>query len=323
MNESQTILDHIGNTPLIPFRKLGREFSPRLIAKCEFLNPGASVKDRIGKHIVEQAEKEGLLQPGGLLVECTSGNTGMGLAMAASIKGYRCFFTASDKAAREKIDALRAFGAEVVICPYDVPPEDPRSYYSVARKKAEETPNAYFVNQYFNRLNPEAHYLSTGPEIWEQTEGRIGAFIAGVGTGGTISGVGKFLKEENPDIQIVGIDTYGSVLTHYHRTGEIIEGKPYITEGIGEDFIPDTVDFDVIDLFIQVEDKRAALMTRELVEAEAMWAGYSSGAAVAGALDWARDQSSEILAVVLLPDSGSRYLSKIYDDDWMKEMGFL
>jgi len=319
----QNIQEAIGDTPIVRLNRIGTDVKPSLWVKCEFINPGSSIKDRIGKHIIEVAEKEGRLKPGGTIVESTSGNTGMGLAIAAAVKGYRCIFTMPDKMSQEKINNLKAFGAEVVVCPTNVEPEDPRSYYSVAKRLAKETPNALYTDQYHNPANPKAHYLTTGPEIWEQTEGKIQAFIAGVGTGGTISGIGKYLKEKNPAIRIIGVDPVGSILKHYHETGEMSEPKPYITEGIGEDMIPSNINFDLIDEFIQVNDPECALLTRELVKKEGIYAGNSSGAALAGALKWAKKQTEPLFTVILLPDSGSRYLSKVFNDDWMKQVGFL
>jgi cystathionine beta-synthase len=317
------IQETIGDTPIIKLNKLGSSYSPNLYVKCEFFNPGSSIKDRVGKHIIDSAEERGDIKPGGTIVEATSGNTGMGLAIAAAVKGYKCIFTIPDKMSQEKIDNLKAFGAEVQICPTNVEADSPESYYSVAKRLSEETPNAFYANQYHNPDNPETHYRYTGPEIWEQTGGKIDVFIAGVGTGGTISGIGKYLKEKNPEIKIVGIDPVGSILAHYHATGEMCEAKPYKTEGIGEDIIPSNVNFDVIDEFIIVEDKESAVMTRELLLEEGIYAGNSSGAAVCGALKWAEKQSQELLTVIMLPDSGSRYISKVYNDDWMRKEGFL
>jgi cystathionine beta-synthase len=315
------ILETIGNTPIVRLGKLGKDFPPELWVKCEYFNPGGSIKDRIGLYIVEQAEKKGLLKPGGTIVEATSGNTGLGLAIAGIVKGYKTICTAPDKVSSEKINQLKAFGAEVRICPTNVAAEDPESYYSVAARLAKETPNCFYSSQYENPMNPKTHYERTGPEIWEQTQGKIDVFIAGVGTGGTISGVGRYLKEKNPHIKIIGVDPIGSILTHYHKTREVIKVQPYITEGIGEDMIPGNIDFDVIDEFIQTNDYESAHTTRDLVRKEAIYAGFSSGAAVAGALRWAEKQKDHMRAVVMLPDSGTRYLSKVFSDDWMKKEG--
>lgn len=322
-----TILDTIGNTPLVRLHKVARGIQPTLAAKVEFLNPGGSVKDRIGLAMVEAAEREGTLRPGGTIVEATSGNTGVGLAIAAAIKGYKSIFVMPDKMSDEKIRQLRAFGARVVITPTAVEPDDPRSYYSVSRRLAEETPNAILAGQYWNMANPEAHYRSTGPEIWRQTGGKIKAFIAGMGTGGTISGTGRFLKEQNPDITVVGVDPIGSLLYHYFQTRELGPAHGYKVEGVGEDFLPATLDFDLIDDVVQVSDREAFAMTRRLVREEGIFCGGSCGLAAAGAIKWLRGNGAHLgeddIVVVLLPDSGSRYLSKIFDDAWMRENGFL
>jgi cystathionine beta-synthase len=296
-----------------------------VLAKAEFFNPGGSVKDRIGPFIIEEAERSGRLKPGGVIVEGTSGNTGVGLAIAAALKGYKCIFVMPDKMSDEKIRLLRAYGAQVVITPTAVEPDDPRSYYSVSRRMVEETPNAILANQYHNPANPEAHYRITGPELWQQTEGKIDVFVAGMGTGGTISGVGHFLKEQNPAIKIIGVDPIGSLLHDYFQTGKMIPAHTYKIEGIGEDFLPSTLDFSVIDDTIQVTDKESFLMTRRLVREEGIFCGGSSGSAVAGALRYIRDHElgPDITVVVILPDSGSRYLSKVFNDDWMRENGFL
>lgn len=323
----ETILDAIGNTPLVRLHKVARGIRPTLAAKVEYLNPGGSVKDRIGMAMIEAAERDGTLKPGGTIVECTSGNTGVGLAIAAAIKGYKSIFVMPDKMSEEKIRQLRAFGARVVITPTAVEPDDPRSYYSVSRRLAEETPNAMLAGQYWNMANPEAHYRSTGPEIWRQTGGRISAFITGMGTGGTISGTGRFLKEQNPDIKIIGVDPIGSLLHHYFHTREMSPAFGYKVEGVGEDFLPATLDFSVIDDTVQVNDRESFSMTRRLVREEGLFCGGSCGMAVAGAIKWLRGNGSYLteddVVVVLLPDSGSRYLSKIFDDSWMRENGFL
>ncbi|GAB4197867.1 MAG: cystathionine beta-synthase [Roseiflexaceae bacterium] len=322
-----SILDAIGNTPLVRLTKLARGVRPQVLAKVEFLNPGGSVKDRIGIAMIEAAEREGRLKPGGTIVEGTSGNTGVGLAIAAAIKGYKTIFVMPDKMSDEKIRLLRAFGARVVITPTAVEPDDPRSYYSVSRRLSEETPNAILAGQYWNPANPEAHYRSTGPELWRQTDGRISAFIAGMGTGGTISGTSRFLKEQNPNIKVVGVDPIGSLLHQYFYTRQLGEAHGYKVEGVGEDFLPTTLDFDSIDDVVQVNDRESFTMTRRLVREEGLFCGGSCGLAMAGALKWLRGNGSHLteedVVVVLLPDSGARYLSKIFDDAWMRENGFL
>lgn len=322
-----SILDTIGNTPLVKLNVVSGDLPCTILGKVEYFNPGQSVKDRIGIKMIEDAEKKGLIEPGGTIIEGTSGNTGMGLALAACIKGYRCIFTTTDKQSKEKIDLLRAMGAEVRVCPTDVEPDDPRSYYSVARQLSEEIPNSYYPNQYDNISNTEAHYETTGPEIWDQTEGKVTHFVAGMGTGGTISGTAGYLKEQNPEIKVIGVDSVGSVYKHYFETGEFDkeEIKPYLTEGIGEDIIPENMNFDLIDAVEQVNDKNAFLTTRALAAKEGLFVGGSCGAAVYGALEYARKASlgKEDMMVVILPDSGTRYVSKIYNDEWMKEKGFL
>jgi len=322
-----SILETIGNTPLIKLNKITEGLEGTFLVKVEYFNPGQSVKDRIGLKMIEDAERKGLIKPGGTIIEGTSGNTGMGLALAAIIKGYKCIFTTTDKQSKAKIDLLRALGAEVIVCPTNVEADDPRSYYSVAKKLSEETPNSCYPNQYDNESNLQAHYDTTGPEIWDQTDGQVTHYVAGMGTGGTISGAGKYLKEKNKDIQVIGIDSVGSVYKKYFETGEFDKNeiKPYLTEGIGEDIIPGTIDFEFIDDVIQVNDKEAALMTRRLAKEEALFIGWSCGAAVAGALKYARDNSfgKDDLMVIILPDSGTRYVSKVYNDDWMRDHGFL
>ncbi len=319
------ILKIIGNTPLIKLNKITKDIPALVLIKFETTNPGHSIKDRMALKMVEDAEARGDLKPGGTIIECTSGNTGMGLALAAAVKGYKCIFTTSDKQSKEKFDLLRAHGAEVIVCPTAVAPEDPRSYYSVAKKLSEEIPNSYWCNQYDNLSNREAHYESTGPEIWEQTGGKITHFLVGVGTGGTISGTGKYLKEQNPDIKVWGIDTYGSVFKKYHETGVFDEKEiyPYITEGIGEDIIPANVDFSVIDHFEKVTDKDGALMARRLAEEEGMLLGYSAGSAVAGLLQMKDQLTKDDIVVIAIHDHGSRYVGKIFNDDWMRERGFI
>tara|TARA_Y100000996_G_scaffold405777_1_gene381347 strand:- start:253 stop:1236 length:984 start_codon:yes stop_codon:yes gene_type:complete len=318
------ILETIGNTPLIKLNKITAEVDALVLAKVEYFNPGNSVKDRMALKMVEDAEKDGRLKPGGTIVEGTSGNTGMGLALAAIVKGYKLICVSTDKQSKEKFDILKAVGAEVIVCPTDVEPDDPRSYYSTSKRISEEIENSWYVNQYDNPSNTEAHYLSTGPEIWNQTDGKITHFVVGVGTGGTISGVAKFLKEKNPNIKIWGIDTYGSVFKKYHETGVFDKSEiyPYITEGIGEDIIPANVNFDIIDSFEKVKDEDAAIYTRRLAKEEGIFAGNSCGAAVRGVVQLKKHFSKNDVVVVLLHDSGSRYVGKIYNDDWMKEKGF-
>lgn len=319
------VLGTMGNTPLIRLNRLSRGLRCQVVAKVEYFNPGSSVKDRIGITIIEDAEKRGLIKPGGTIVEATSGNTGVGLAMAAILKGYKCVFVMPDKMSDEKIRVLRAYGARVVVTPTNVEPEDPRSYYSVARQIVEETPNSILANQYHNPINPQTHYETTGPEIWRQTAGQIDVFVCGMGTGGTITGVGRYLKQMNPKIQVVGVDPVGSIIHEYFYTGKMGEAQAYKTEGIGEDFIPSNYDFSVIDDVVRVSDKESMLMTRRIVREEGIFAGNSCGAAMAGALKYAheRDLESGKMVVVLLPDSGSRYLSKVFDDNWMRENQFL
>lgn len=319
------ILETIGNTPLVKLNNLTKGIEATVLAKIETTNPGNSIKDRMAIKMIEDAEQAGLLKPGGTIIEGTSGNTGMGLAMAAVIKGYKCIFTTTDKQSKEKIDALRAFGAEVIVCPTNVEPEDPRSYYSVSSRLEREIPNAWKPNQYDNLSNSRAHYEQTGPEIWEQTEGKITHLIVGVGTGGTISGAGKYLKEKNPNIKVWGIDSYGSVFKKYKETGQFDKNEiyPYITEGIGEDFLPKNVDFDVIDLFEKVSDKDAALMTREIARKEGIFVGNSAGAAVAGLLQLKEQLTLNDLVVIIFHDHGSRYMGKMFNEDWLRERGFL
>lgn len=322
---ADNILETIGNTPMVRVHRLTRDVDAEVLVKLETFNPGNSIKDRMALRMIEDAEKAGLLKPGGTIIEGTSGNTGMGLAMAAVIKGYKCIFTTTDKQSKAKVDALRAFGAEVIVCPTDVEPEDPRSYYSVSSRLERETPNAWKANQYDNLSNREAHYTWTAPEIWEQTGGRITHLVVGVGTGGTISGIGRFLKEKNPKIQVLGIDTYGSVLKKYKETGVLDRNEiyPYITEGIGEDFIPQNVDFDVIDHFEKVTDKDAAVMTRRITREEGIFAGNSAGSAMAGLLQMRDRFKKGDVVVVVFHDHGTRYLGKMFNDDWMREKGFL
>lgn len=319
------IMEAIGNTPLVKLNNIVKNIKPTVLVKCEFMNPGGSVKDRIGIAMIEDAERKGLIKPGGTIVEATSGNTGVGLAIAAALRGYKTVFVMPDKMSDEKIRQLRAFGARVVITPTAVEPDDPRSYYSVSRRIAEETPNAILAGQYWNPANPEAHYRTTGPEIWRQTNGTVDVWVAGMGTGGTISGVGRYLKEQNPDVVTVGVDPIGSIYTEYFRTGNVGEAHGYKIEGVGEDFLPTTINFDFIDDVVQVNDKESFIMTRRLVREEGIFCGGSCGMAVAGALKWIRanDIGEDKTVVVLLPDSGARYLSKIFSDDWMRENGYL
>jgi len=325
MHYAENILGTIGKTPLVRLNKITAEVDGLVLAKLESFNPGNSVKDRMALKMVEDAEKDGRLKPGGTIVEGTSGNTGMGLALAAIVKGYKLICVSTDKQSKEKFDVLRAVGAEVIVCPTDVAPDDPRSYYSTSKRIGEETPNAWYVNQYDNPSNAQAHYEQTGPEIWEQTKGKITHFLVGVGTGGTISGVAKFLKEKNPNIKIWGIDTYGSVFKKYHETGIFDENEiyPYITEGIGEDILPKNVDFSLIDHFEKVTDKDAAVYTRKLAREEGIFAGNSCGAAIKGLLQLKHNFEKEDVIVVLLHDSGSRYIGKIYNDDWMRSKKFI
>ena len=325
MTYAENILETIGNTPLVKMNKLTAEIDALVLAKYETFNPGNSVKDRMALKMLEEAEANGLIKPGGTIIEGTSGNTGMGLALAAIVKGYKMVCVMSDKQSKEKMDILKAVGSEVVVCPTDVAPDDPESYYSVARRMANETPNSWYVNQYDNLANSKAHYESTGPEIWKQTDGKITHFVVGVGTGGTISGVGKYLKEQNPNIKIWGIDTYGSVFKKYHETGEFDENEiyPYVTEGIGEDILPKNVDFSVIDGFTKVTDKDAAIYTRKLAREEGFFLGNSAGAAAKGLLQLKEHFTKDDVVVVLFHDHGSRYVGKMFNDDWMKQHDFL
>ncbi len=325
MNYAENVLGTIGNTPLVKLNKVANGIPGLILAKVETGNPGNSVKDRMALKMIEDAEAAGLLKPGGTIIEGTSGNTGMGLAIAAIIKGYKCIFTTTDKQSREKVDVLRAVGAEVIVCPTNVEAEDPRSYYSVSSRLVAETPNSWKANQYDNPSNAQAHYESTGPEIWKQTEGKITHFVVGVGTGGTISGVGKYLKEKNPDVKIIGIDTYGSVFKKYHETGEFDEKEiyPYITEGIGEDILPENVDFSLIDHFEKVTDKDAAIFTRKIALDDGIFVGNSAGSAVAGMHQIKHLFDENSVVVVLFHDHGSRYVGKMFNDEWMRERGFL
>ncbi len=325
MNYQNNILETIGNTPLVKLNKVAHGIPALVLAKVETFNPGHSIKDRMALKMVEDAEKAGKIAAGGTIIECTSGNTGMGVALAACVKGYKCIFTTSDKQSKEKIDILKAVGAEVIVCPTNVVPTDPRSYYSVAEKLSNEIPNSVWLNQYDNPSNSIAHYESTGPEIWEQTDGKITHLIVGVGTGGTISGTAKYLKEQNPNVKIWGVDTYGSVFKKFHETGEFDEKEiyPYITEGIGEDILPKNVNFDVIDHFEKVSDKDGAVMARRLAREEGLLLGYSCGSAMAGLHQLKDKLTKDDVVVIIFHDHGSRYIGKVYNDDWMRERGFL
>lgn len=325
MKYAKTILETIGNTPLVKINSITKELDCLVLAKVETFNPGNSVKDRMAIKMIEDAEADGRLQPGGTIIEGTSGNTGMGLALGAIVKGYQLICVITDKQSKEKMDILRAVGAKVIVCPTDVEPEDPRSYYSVSKRLGQEIPNSWYVNQYDNPSNSVAHYEQTGPEIWEQTEGKVTHFVVGVGTGGTISGVAKYLKQHNPNVKVWGIDTYGSVFKKYHETGifDPNEIYSYITEGIGEDILPKNVDFSLIDGFTKVTDKDAAVYTRRLAKEEGIFVGNSAGAAIKGVLQLKEHFKPEDVVVVLFHDSGSRYVGKIFNDDWMRERGFL
>jgi cystathionine beta-synthase len=325
MKYYNNILETIGNTPLVKINRITKEIPALVLAKIETTNPGNSIKDRMAVKMIEDAEKTGKLKPGGTIIEGTSGNTGMGLAIAAVIKGYKCIFTSTDKQSKEKFDALRAFGAEVIVCPTDVDPEDPRSYYSVSSRLEKEVPNSWKPNQYDNPSNAQAHYETTGPEIWEQTDGKITHLVVGVGTGGTISGTARYLKEKNPNIKVWGIDTYGSVFKKYKETGEFDKNEiyPYVTEGIGEDFLPQNVDFSLIDAFEKVTDKDAAVMTARIAREEGIFAGNSAGSAMAGVLQLKDEFKEGDVVVVIFHDHGTRYLGKMYNPDWMREKGYL
>jgi cystathionine beta-synthase len=325
MKYCKTILETIGNTPLVQIKKIIPGIKATVLIKVETFNPGNSIKDRMALKMLLDAEANGNLKPGGTIIECTSGNTGMGLAIAAAVRGYKCIFTTTDKQSKEKIDLLKALGADVIVCPTNVHPDDPGSYYSVAKRISSEIPNSFWFNQYDNLSNRQAHYESTGPEIWEQTDGKVTHIVTGVGTGGTISGTARFLKEQNKDIKVWGIDTYGSVFKKYHETGIFDEQEiyPYITEGIGEDILPKNVDFSLIDHFEKVSDKDGALMARKIAREEGMLLGYSAGSAVAGLWQMRAELKEDDVVVVIIHDHGSRYVGKIYNDDWMRERGFL
>ena len=319
-----SILETIGNTPLIKLNNITKGLPCTVLAKVEYFNPGNSIKDRMAIKMLEVAEQEGKIKPGGTIIEGTSGNTGMGLALAAVVKGYKCIFTTTDKQSKEKVDILKAVGAEVIVCPTNVEPEDPNSYYSVAKRLPKEVPNSFYMNQYDNLSNRQAHYETTGPELWEQTEGKITHLVIATGTGGTITGAGRYLKEKNKNIQIWAIDVYGSLLKKYFDTGEIDanEVHPYITEGIGEDFVPANYDMDVIDRFEQVTDKDGAIMARRISREEGIFVGYSAGTSLQGLMQLKDLLKKDDLVVVILPDHGSRYMGKIYNDQWMMERGF-
>jgi cystathionine beta-synthase len=323
-NVHDSILGTIGNTPLVRLHRVIGDIPAAVYAKIETFNPGHSIKDRMAIRMIEDAERKGLLKPGGTIIEGTSGNTGMGLAIAAIVKGYRCIFTTTDKQSQEKVDALRAFGAEVIVCPTDVDPEDERSYYSVSSRLVAETPNSWKANQYDNLSNLQAHYETTGPEIWEQLDGRIDHLVAGVGTGGTICGAGRYLKERNPGLKVWGIDTYGSIFKKYKETGifDKHEIYPYVTEGIGEDFLPQNVDLSVIDHFEKVTDRDAAILTREIVRQEGIWVGYSAGSAIAGLRQLQQHFRDGEVVVVIFHDHGTRYLGKVFNPEWMRRMGY-
>ena len=316
------ILEAIGHTPLIRLNRVAKDMPAEVYVKAEYLNPGGSMKDRIAVEMIDEAERKGLLKAGGTIVEGTSGNTGMGLALVAAVRGYKVVFTITDKQSREKIDLLKAFGAQVIVCPTAVEPEDPRSYYSVAKKLAREIPNAYYPNQYENQGNPEAHYRTTGPEIWKDTEGKITHFVCGLGTGGTASGVGRFLKEQNPKLKVIGVDPKGSLFYEYVKTGNVGKAHTYAVEGIGEDILPGTMDFSVLDDILQVNDEECFLWARRLAKREGIFTGGSGGGCVSAALRVAKDCEKGDMVVGLLPDSGTRYLSKIFNDSWMHELGY-
>ena len=317
------ILEAVGRTPLIRLNRMAKDLKPLIWIKAEMLNPGGSVKDRIGITMIDQAEKKGLLKPGGTIIEGTSGNTGLGLALVAAVRGYKCVFTTTDKQSKEKVDLLKALGAEVIVCPTAVEPEDPRSYYSVARKLAREIPNSYYPNQYDNPSNPEAHYRTTGPEIWEDSEGKITHFVCGMGTGGTISGAGKFLKERNPRVRIIGVDPEGSVYYDFHKSGKVVKARTYVVEGIGEDFFPTTMDMAILDDVVRVNDEECFVVARRLAKMEGLFTGGSGGGCLSGALRLARELGPKDYIVALLPDTGMRYLSKVYNDEWMRERGYV
>jgi cystathionine beta-synthase len=317
------ILDAIGRTPLVRLNRINHGLKPQMYVKADYINPGGSVKDRIGVTMIDDAEKRGLLKPGGTIIEGTSGNTGMGLALVAAVRGYKMVFTITDKQSKEKVDLLKALGAEVIVCPTAVEPADPRSYYSVAKKLAREIPNSFYPNQYDNPMNPAAHYATTGPEIWDDTEGKITHFVCGMGTGGTISGAGKYLKEKNPAIQIVGVDPEGSLYYEFHKTGQVGKARTYVVEGIGEDFFPSTMDMKILDDVIQVSDEECFVVARRLVKQEGIFTGGSGGGCLSAALGLAKSLDENAFIVAFMPDTGMRYLSKVYNEEWMRERGYV
>src|SRR5712664_2191160 len=317
------ILEAVGRTPLVRLNRINQGLKPQIYVKADYINPGGSVKDRIGITMIDDAEKKGLLKPGGTIIEGTSGNTGVGLALVAAVRGYKLVFTITDKQSKEKVDLLKALGAEVIVCPTAVEPDDPRSYYSVAKKLAGEIPNSYYPNQYENPMNPEAHYRTTGPEIWEDSEGKITHFVCGMGTGGTISGVGKYLKEKNPSVKIIGVDPYGSLYYDFVKRGETVKAKTYVVEGIGEDFFPATMNLKICDDVIQVNDEECFVIARRLVKMEGLFTGGSGGGCISATLQLAKNLGKEAFIVAFLPDTGMRYLSKVYNDEWMRERGYV
>jgi cystathionine beta-synthase len=317
------ILEAIGRTPLVRLNRIAQGLRPQIYVKADYINPGGSVKDRIGVTMIDDAEKRGLLKPGGTIIEGTSGNTGMGLALVAAVRGYKMVFTITDKQSKEKVDLLKALGAEVIVCPTAVEPDDPRSYYSVAKKLAREIPNSFYPNQYDNPMNPEAHYKTTGPEIWEDSEGKITHFVCGMGTGGTISGVGKYLKEKNPAIKVMGVDPEGSLYYDFHKTGQVTRARTYVVEGIGEDFFPTTMDLKILDDVLQVNDEECFVVARRLVKQEGLFTGGSGGGCISAALKVAKSLTEKDFVVAFLPDTGMRYLSKVYNDEWMRERGYV
>ncbi|MBZ5528154.1 MAG: cystathionine beta-synthase [Acidobacteriia bacterium] len=317
------ILEAVGRTPLVRLNRINQGLKPQIYVKADYINPGGSVKDRIGISMIDDAEKKGLLKPGGTIIEGTSGNTGMGLALVAAVRGYKMVFTITDKQSKEKVDLLKALGAEVIVCPTAVEPDDPRSYYSVAKKLARDIPNSYYPNQYDNPMNPEAHYRTTGPEIWEDSEGKITHFVCGAGTGGTISGVGKYLKEKNPKIQLIAVDPYGSLFYDYVKHGKTVQAKTYVVEGIGEDFFPSTMNLKILDDVMQVNDEECFVVARRLVKQEGIFTGGSGGGCISATLKLAKTLGPEAFIVAFLPDTGMRYLSKVYNDEWMRERGYV
>src|ERR1017187_7786659 len=319
----ENVLEAIGNTPLIRLNRLASGLKPRIYVKAEFMNPGGSVKDRIGVAMIDEAERKGLLKPGGTIVEGTSGNTGIGLALVGAVRGYKLVFTITDKQSKEKVDLLKALGAEVIVCPTAVEPDDPRSYYSVAKKLAKEIPNSFYPNQYENPMNPEAHYQTTGPEIWEDSDGKITHFMCGMGTGGTISGVGRYLKEKNPDVKIIGVDPIGSLYYDFAKTGTVGKAKTYVVEGIGEDIFTAAMNFKILDDVVQVNDQECFIWARRLVKQEGVFTGGSGGGCVSGALRVAKTLPKGSFVVAFLPDTGMRYLSKVFSDEWMRERGYV